>query len=248
MIKITTFISSTLLFTIFSICELRADPPATWSFKSQTGHEASVIVPVLIGATVNGRDLQTGDVVGVFYKRNDTLMCAGYSVWDGMNMAITAWGDNELTPEKDGFANFEQIIFKVWDAVALKEITAEVTFLQGSGTFSADGILILSGLIAKEDPSAVNEKVDISQNLQISSIFNVNRDEIAVNITNLSNEISRLSLFNLNGNLMYETTLPIVSETENQTIINVEKITSGAYFLRLSNSKISISQKLLIAK
>ena len=53
--------------------------------------------------------------IGVFYTNNDgDLVCGGYSNWTSSeNFAITAWGDDPTTVEKDGFSANEEYILKL---------------------------------------------------------------------------------------------------------------------------------------
>ncbi|MDP2883909.1 MAG: T9SS type A sorting domain-containing protein [Ignavibacteria bacterium] len=127
----------------------RYSPPLSWSFRGNTGKNASIAIPFsinpMIGAT---QTLHTGDAVGVFFLRNDSLICAGYSLWEeGQSMAISAWGDDDQTTMKDGFASEELIRYKIWDAQAGKELGAIVQYQTGGTTYTTNGIYVLSSLV-----------------------------------------------------------------------------------------------------
>ena len=62
-------------------------------------------------------------------------------------MAITAWGDNDQTTFKDGFAEGELIRFKIWDSQAGKEYNAIAQYSQGGTTYATNGIYVLSSLV-----------------------------------------------------------------------------------------------------
>jgi len=133
----------------------RLPPPASWSFISNTGSNATIAVPTAINPRIESQPLRTGDAVGVFFSRNDSLICAGYSIWqEGQNMAITAWGDDQQTPLfKDGFAEGELIRYKIWDAHAGREYNAAVTYATGGTTFTTNGIYVLSSLVGTTNVS-----------------------------------------------------------------------------------------------
>lgn len=122
-------------------------PPATWNYTSNTGKNGSIGIQSSINPRIGNQSLHTGDAVGVFFLRNDSLICAGYSLWQtGQNIAIVAWGDNEQTTLKDGFAEGELIRFKIWDSQAGREYNANAQYSQGGTTYATDGIYILSSL------------------------------------------------------------------------------------------------------
>ena len=56
-------------------------PPASWNFTSNTGKNAILGIPSSINPRIGNQSLRTGDAVGVFFLRNDSLICAGYSLW-----------------------------------------------------------------------------------------------------------------------------------------------------------------------
>ena len=124
-------------------------PPDSWSFAGNTGKSAVITIPASANPTLDGtRGLQTGDAVGVFFLRNDSLICAGYSFWlAGQDMSITAWGDNGQLTMKDGFAEGELIRYKTWDSQAGREYKAVATYVQGTAAYTSGGVYILGSLV-----------------------------------------------------------------------------------------------------
>jgi len=102
------------------------------------------------------KPFRTGDAIGAFYYRNDSLVCGGWGVWTPSSngssggAAITVWGDDDRTALKDGFVENEKIYFKVYDS-RYKKIwdVDEVTFRVGDGLYHTDGIADVSSLKAK---------------------------------------------------------------------------------------------------
>ncbi|GAB1373013.1 hypothetical protein MASR1M45_30770 [Candidatus Kapaibacterium sp.] len=81
-----------------------SDVPESWNFTENTGNYSTIIIPEAIEPKIGNRDFQDGDAIGFFFTRNDSLICAGYGVWEiGQNMAIAVWGDDNQTLLKDGF-------------------------------------------------------------------------------------------------------------------------------------------------
>ncbi|GAB5464640.1 MAG: hypothetical protein Kapaf2KO_00760 [Candidatus Kapaibacteriales bacterium] len=104
------------------------DVPSDWDVITQTGINATVLIPASIYPRVAGDTIRNGDAIGFFYSRNGLRRCAGYGRWNGNNMAVSVWGDNPMTPIKDGYADKEGYYVKVWDASSGIEYLASVTF------------------------------------------------------------------------------------------------------------------------
>ncbi|MEW5799513.1 MAG: glycosyl hydrolase family 18 protein [Bacteroidota bacterium] len=126
--------------------------PLSWQYISNTGENATVLIPAAVVPRIGKRVIQDGDLIGAFYKFNSSLVCAGYSQWkQGKNISITIWGDNSLTGARDGFKTGDTIYFKLWERTYHVESDAAPEFSSGGTTYSKDGIFILQSLIAQAD-------------------------------------------------------------------------------------------------
>jgi hypothetical protein len=149
-------------------------PPASWAFKDGTGKNATIFVPTTINPSTGTRPLQSGDAVGVFFLRNDSMICAGYSLWqEGQSMGITAWGDDDQTALKDGFAEGEFIHYKIWDALAAREYNAVVTYSSGDSLYVSDGIYFLGSLVGI---TTISHSIILPQGWNMNSSFVAPRD------------------------------------------------------------------------
>lgn len=140
-------------------------PPSDWFVISQTGDNSLIIVPDTINPKVGTRKLQTGDYVSVWFNRNGVLVCGGLSKWiTYKNLSITVWGDNPYTEEKDGFANNENYIYKIWDAqkgIAYFASARYSNYTGSSGnTFSPNKISYISSL-----SSSNNLNITLNRNI-----------------------------------------------------------------------------------
>jgi hypothetical protein len=99
-----------------------------------------------------GKQIRTGDAIGAFYYRNDSLVCAGWGTWDPvLGCVFTVWGDDDRTPLKDGFVTNEPLMIKVYDSRYKRVWDADVvTVSTGSLTFTPNGITKIDSLIAKK--------------------------------------------------------------------------------------------------
>jgi hypothetical protein len=140
-----------LIFIFIAACiltstEAMGQSPVHFTFTSNTGNNATVAVPTSVNPTINGAPLASGDEIGAFTPAG---LCVGAVVWSGTNVALTVWGDNDLTPAVDGIAGGEQISYRVWDQSTNTEYTSvSVSYSQGNGNYSANGIYVLSSLSA----------------------------------------------------------------------------------------------------
>jgi hypothetical protein len=154
----------------FTIRGVGFNTPSNWDFTSFTGANSTLIIPSSANVTVGTRKIDTNDAIGVFYKRNDNDVCAGYIVWrsNTTNKALTIWGDNTITPIKDGFVSGENYIIKIWDAKEGKEYVVGATYSSGTGIYNNDALSQVSSLISSKTltiPLAANQWSLISSNL-----------------------------------------------------------------------------------
>ena len=87
-------------------------------------------------------NLMQGDVVGVFYVDFDGYInCGGSSIFEGTQMAISAWGDDPSTFIVDGFTTGDSFIFLVFREGVVYETnitmntTAPFTNIYGTNSF-----------------------------------------------------------------------------------------------------------------
>jgi PKD repeat protein len=125
-----------------------------WSYQS-TPVFHTIAIPLAANPVVFGNPLAEGDFIGVFYlDGNDEAQCGGYVQWSGIsNVQITAFGDDPFTTEKDGFAEGEEIIWKIYacsDEIEWDAFAAWDQFMpQFSGVFEAYGFSALVSLNAQ---------------------------------------------------------------------------------------------------
>ncbi|MEI6091428.1 MAG: S8 family serine peptidase [bacterium] len=122
--------------------------PSSWEYV-ETGNNATIIVDKNGENMFCDRQIATGDAIGFFYMDGKTEKCAGYSYWkDGENLGLVAWGDDEMTEEKDGFAVDETYVIKMWDASLGKEVKAKGTIESGKNYYTINGITEYSSIDA----------------------------------------------------------------------------------------------------
>ncbi len=98
-----------------------------------TGTVHTISVPVACNPNVNGEPLMEGDWVGVFYlDDNGNEVCGGAGAINPFgSAAVLAYGDDPLTPEKDGFALDERFIWRMYVCSDNMEYPAGATYDPG---------------------------------------------------------------------------------------------------------------------
>lgn len=118
------------------------------SCDAPTGAGATILLPAPEALLVAGAPLAPGDEVAAIRPDGS---CAGLLVWAGEAGSLTAWRDDPLTPEEDGFLPGEAIRFAVWRAATQQEHRDDVQFAFESGApsggaFQADALYELRAL------------------------------------------------------------------------------------------------------
>jgi hypothetical protein len=90
-----------------------------------------------------GLILSAGDQIAVFTPNEE--ICAGVAAWTGSNIAITAWGDDSLTPGIDGLQSGQAMAFRIWDqSTGQERLVSSATFSMGNGIYTVDSIHAIS--------------------------------------------------------------------------------------------------------
>jgi PKD repeat protein len=117
--------------------------PYWWPIETPLKH--TIFIP---GTMEN---LTAGDVLGVFYTlEGGILACGGLTEWTGGNQVMFAYGDDPITPVKDGFAIGEPIIWKLCsyikgDADPI-DVVYDPSFPNSNGVFVVNGLSALTSI------------------------------------------------------------------------------------------------------
>ena len=148
--------------------------PSDWQFTANTGNSATIVLPVAANPNIDGTPLMHGDYIGVFTPSG---LCCGWSQWQGANMSITAWGDDDQTAAVDGFQVGEKLSYRVYRASEDKEWDiVDVSYSQGNGLYSVNAFMIISSFDVTEQ---VCQTLDLLSGWNMIS-FNVTPDDMNV--------------------------------------------------------------------
>jgi PKD repeat protein len=126
--------------------------PQGWDFVP-TSENHTIIVPANLVGNVNGQPLAVGDLIGFFYSHNNSQFCAGYGTWTGVGSTFPVYGNDAISPNKNGFAQGEIFKVKVWRSAQQAAVDVQATYSPPNGNpithtnaFANDGISQLQGL------------------------------------------------------------------------------------------------------
>ena len=126
--------------------------PESWIY-TPTASSQVLTIPVSSTPSLNGSNLQAGSSIGAFFMDGGVEKCAGNQLWTGSeNLALLAYGDDLLSPEKEGYTEGEPLILKVFSPELNAEFYADASFLingnEAPGIFAEGGIIQISRLDA----------------------------------------------------------------------------------------------------
>jgi len=121
-------------------------------------------------ATLDDEPLVAGDEIAVFTAEG---LCAGAIMLvdeegEVLPAELTAWGDDENNQEVQGFADQEEIAFRIWDDDAAEEYTAEAEYISGEGIYVADEEAEVNLTSVSEEPAEFDwEFTETDNNLSL---------------------------------------------------------------------------------
>jgi len=194
--------------------------PTPWNDLHYTATSHAIAFPA--DAFLNSGILP-GDVIGVFSF--DGLCCGQAEITNlKSNMAITAFANDEITANKDGFENGESFLFKAYRPANDQEFALEITFdptLPNVGFFSANGLSAVQSLKLQETGIAENPGISFEVYPNPShGIFNVSLSRYPQNL--------QIQVTDIRGSI-----IKVLKFGASDFQIDLSKNPKGIYFLKL---------------
>ncbi len=144
-------------------------PSPPWDFTI-TGQAHTIIIPASAIPNINGAPLPpgvgygqsgnspsggealiaAGDWIGVFFLDEiGNEQCGGAVQWNELGVVLTAYGNDQTTPEKDGFAAGEVFKWRLFETISSTEYPAGATYdtsMPNQGNFADFGLSKLTSL------------------------------------------------------------------------------------------------------
>ena len=185
--------------------------PVHYLISKNTGENATIIIPQ--GSV---QDITHGDEIGVF-QEDGTL--AGAAVYEDRHLALTVWGDDESTGNiKQGLGELEKYYFKVWNHNTNTEFGLEVTYAEGTGHYTQNGISVFKSATPRKtlDPDIKIYPNPTNGQFHIE-FFLAEREHVSIRI------------FNIHGKKMVTLENRYFEIGRNNLTLNLEQLPPGIY-------------------
>jgi hypothetical protein len=213
----------------FGFENLTASPDLSAFKISNTPITHTIAIP----AAISG-NLEIGDALAVF---DNSGTCAGaVNIGDKTQaLAITVFGDDPTTSEKEGMAEGETLHFKVYKSetgsFADAEVTFEPAFPNTNGTFATNGVSAIASLKV----GALSTSQIETENIQVFP--NPGNGKFTVSGISHGN---RLEVTDAKGQTIW------TEISESETVINLSGRPAGLYFLKINKANKISFVKLVI--
>nr|NQU93995.1 T9SS type A sorting domain-containing protein [Bacteroidota bacterium] len=190
-----------------------------------------------IGFNVESEDeLTEGAIIGAFTSNG---LCAGVTEITDNNQpfAITAFGDDPLTPEQDGFLEGEAISYRLFKSDQQTESSISVTYSQyhNEGQFTPNGISVVSGLYIG---SSGQFEIEYGNTIQVypnpnNGIFTISGLE----------STTQIRILNTKGQEVYARD---VGQNTGEIQIDLKRLNRGVYIVNIHTNTGLVNRKLIL--
>jgi|GEM_PF-6252118 len=119
----------------------------SWNVKTTQNNHIIAIIKDTTEIYINNENISCGDMIGVFYSKNDSLICCGKIIWKNQNEALTVWSDDPTTTNKDGLSEGEEMKWLIYHNN--KNYVAYPEYYEGGNKFISGGVFKLRKLSTK---------------------------------------------------------------------------------------------------
>jgi hypothetical protein len=200
-----------------------------WNDVVPTGANHTIAFPSDVISKLN-----TGDYIGAFTQEG---ICAGMVQINNNreNTALTIFGDDAFTAEKDGFVDAENLYFKVFDTQTAEESNVNISF--DASYASADGRFTDNGLSVVDDLKF--SSTGISTVNQIARFY-PNPTSGLVEFNTTDNGLYTISIQNMNGQEILQKTISGSAQ------LNLSSYSKGIYVVKIDGKNYNTIEKLII--
>ena len=217
-----------------------------FQFCSMTGENATIVVPTEANPRYpDDSPLESGDEIGVFTSAG---ICCGAVVWEGVNTAITVWGDDTQTDEVDGFKSGDTMYYRIWQKDKDMEYPATAVYQENNPiVYETNGYSVLEDLSVK-----VTDIEFMHESMSMSCILEQNYPNPFNPVTVISWQLAvgshvDLSIYNVLG----QKVATLVNKRQPAGSYKLEwdasNVTSGVYIYRLqAGSRVETRRMILM--
>ena len=213
-----------------------ANPVRTVHFDKPSNTGSNMVIGLPSYAWDNAPSI--GDEIAVYDEIGNLV---GSTTYEGGHVAITVWGDDLTTDQKEGLVEGEDLIFKLWHADIDVEETFVVRWEEGTGSYITDGISV-AGNISLEGISDMNS-YELYQN--VPNPFN-GKTSIGF-FAPVDGEVN-ITVYNMLGELVEVVTNDMYSAGEHTVTFKSNELGQGTYFVKMTTADWSATRSMNLVK
>ena len=180
-----------------------------------------------------------GDEIAAYDESGKLI---GSTTFGGENIALTVWGDDHTTSNKDGLAIGEKVTFKLWNSDMNTESTLIVTkWDAGSDEYAVDGISIASNIIISGSESANAYKLYQNE----PNPFN---GTTTVKFYVPENSEVMIGVYNMLGEYVAEVTNSRYDAGKHEVEFKSNDLGQGTYFVKMTTGNFTATRNMNIIK
>lgn len=184
---------------------------------------------------------EVGDEVAAF---NAIGQLVGSSVYLDGNMAITIWGDDEYTREKDGCVAGTTFQLRLWKQETGKEYTLEVSnWWQGNDTYETNEISVVGKLAIAAEVAPDGAQFYLGQNQP-----NPARTQTSISFYLPYETECLLGIYSLDGKLIQEVQSGNLGAGNHTQMVELNRLSSGQYFYKLTTPDFSATKPMSVVR
>ena len=213
-----------------------ANPVRTVHFDRPSNTGSNMVIGLPSYAWDNAPSI--GDEIAVYDEIGNLV---GSTTYEGGHVAITVWGDDLTTDQKEGLVEGEDLIFKLWHADIDVEETFVVRWEEGTGSYITDGISV-AGNISLEGISDMNS-YELYQN--VPNPFN-GKTSIGF-FAPVDGEVN-ITVYNMLGELVEVVTNDMYVAGEHTVTFKSNELGQGTYFVKMTTADWSATRSMNLVK
>jgi hypothetical protein len=239
--QIKTNSSCTLLYpsnsTSYQITETSANETIHFSRHVNTGN--NMTLGISCQSFIDNNHHGTYEIAA--FDPNQNMVGSGILRYDFS--VITLWGDDELTPEKDGLTEGEKFNLFIWNNDSGEELPVTVgSWIEGDGTYMTNGISIAENMKLNTIEQKY-EKICLFQNAP-----NPFRQTTDFKFTIPELTFIELAIYDISGKLVEKLISNEIPAGEYSFMYTANNITAGVYYIKLKACGQILSKEICFIK
>ncbi len=217
-------ILSVLFVYSFGQSTVQYKPTKHYTGIANTGSNMTLGIPLTAWDVVP----EVGDEIGAF---NEHGKLVGSTVFLGSNSAITIWGDDETTSNKEGTQTGTRYTLRLWHNESnAEDVIVVKTWLQGDDIYETNGISVIDKVGLEEFIIGQGEYV-LGQNIP-----NPANSMTKIEFSIPAQKPVKIAIYSAGGKMIRELLSEDLAAGKHQVEFNVSDLAAGTYYYKLMTS------------